>query len=56
MKLSQTYKDKLRGLTRYPEKAHGLYDELIERRLEELDPEYLTDLRSSVDTDSFWYA
>lgn len=38
------------------ETCHGRYDELVTKRLEELDPEFLSQLDEIVKNVDFWYA
>ena len=56
MKLNQKQIQEARQLRDDQEGAHARYDELLERRLKNLDPEFLKSLNENYDTDSFWYA
>ncbi len=38
------------------ERIHGLYDDVIEGRLKDLDPKFLTKVKRLVKDIDFWYA
>ena len=58
MKVSDEDREKLREMDDDPQYYHAFFDDLLERRLNELDPEYVTDLFQIKEEDGvgFWYA
>lgn len=56
MKLTKEEKKKFKDMENDNEEIHGLYDDLMRARLEELDPEFMKDLEEARGNTAFWYA
>ena len=56
MKLTEEQKKDIRECWGDWEVVHGRYDDLVYKRLKELDPEFVEELDKLIEGASFWYA
>lgn len=56
MKTREEIKEMFKKLDEDNEEIHGLYDQLLQERMKELDPNFLNFLDDLTEDASFWYA